>query len=444
MKLQIAIIVCCGLLGCAEQAPITHRPKATLGSAYPPLSTIGVTGDQFAAAIDQRFQGAVPTSVAPINATFATLPPELDGQSLYCKDCQATVPCAGGGTGALAIGVGGQWACSSATIPTIVPRVHCDGVTDDSSIINAAITSAPVGSVITLPSGKNCAIASGLNFTTAVGFDGNGSKLTSSMTTSGSAAITISSVVNGANYAGNRVPYRHISLVGPGSSSVNWAGYNLGTTGILLKASNISIESPNITGYNNGILYGNNAYMVSVFDPQIYANYYGVLFPFVPLSDAGENLNFTGGSVFNNTRGFEDDGGSASEFHFDATSFDYNGTQIIPNGADTFDHIHLEGITAVPFQMSGGYNNYTHLWVTNSNIVFGSSPNSSSIPLISITGTGGEYALFDRIFLSGFQQSNSSGNFITGAGAANVTVCHATDTFLSATAFNNLGPFGSC
>ena len=104
------------LLSACANAPQIRKgqPLKTSGAAvYPDLATIGVTGDQFAAAIDERFEGAIPTSVASINTNFAQLPPELDGQHIYCKDCLPTIPCTPGGTGAIAIGINGQWACTS-------------------------------------------------------------------------------------------------------------------------------------------------------------------------------------------------------------------------------------------------------------------------------------------------------------------------------------------
>ena len=37
-----------------------------------------------------------------------------DGTSLYCPDCTRTTPCAGGGSGAIAVRLGGAWDCKYA------------------------------------------------------------------------------------------------------------------------------------------------------------------------------------------------------------------------------------------------------------------------------------------------------------------------------------------
>ena len=48
-----------------------------------------------------------------VQLTFAQLPQEQDGQLYWCKDCQQTNPCQGGGGGSLVTGAQGRWSCST-------------------------------------------------------------------------------------------------------------------------------------------------------------------------------------------------------------------------------------------------------------------------------------------------------------------------------------------
>jgi hypothetical protein len=43
---------------------------------------------------------------------FGTLPTEQDGSIVYCADCSATAVCSGLGSGAMAVGINGQWSCA--------------------------------------------------------------------------------------------------------------------------------------------------------------------------------------------------------------------------------------------------------------------------------------------------------------------------------------------
>jgi hypothetical protein len=86
--------------------------------AYQPIPNFtGVgAGLQFRKAINDRFSGVQPVSPAIASITLANLPAELDGMIVFCKDCKRTTPCAGGGSGAWALGTRGQWSCSSGAL----------------------------------------------------------------------------------------------------------------------------------------------------------------------------------------------------------------------------------------------------------------------------------------------------------------------------------------
>ncbi len=93
------------LLAAAGSAAAQYQP-------IPNFSGVGA-GFNFRQAINQRFSGAQPISPAMVSLPFASLPVEQDGMLLWCRDCQKTTPCTGGGAGALATGTRGAWACAA-------------------------------------------------------------------------------------------------------------------------------------------------------------------------------------------------------------------------------------------------------------------------------------------------------------------------------------------
>jgi hypothetical protein len=82
---------------------------------YEPLPNFsGVeAGRDFRDAINDRFSGNQPISPKIVSAPFANLRAEQDGMLVYCSDCKRSLRCAPGGSGALAIGVNGQYQCNT-------------------------------------------------------------------------------------------------------------------------------------------------------------------------------------------------------------------------------------------------------------------------------------------------------------------------------------------
>jgi hypothetical protein len=86
--------------------------------AYQPIPNFtGVgAGVQFRQAINDRFSGVQPVSPAIASIAFASMPAEVDGMIVFCKDCKRATPCMAGGGGAWALGARGQWSCSTASL----------------------------------------------------------------------------------------------------------------------------------------------------------------------------------------------------------------------------------------------------------------------------------------------------------------------------------------
>ena len=86
--------------------------------AYQPIPNFtGVAaGVQFRQAINDRFSGVQPVSPAIASVAFASMPAEVDGMIVFCKDCKRATPCMAGGGGAWALGARGQLSCSTASL----------------------------------------------------------------------------------------------------------------------------------------------------------------------------------------------------------------------------------------------------------------------------------------------------------------------------------------
>ncbi len=103
------------LLLCFGSAPSRAQQNLPGAGAYQAIPDFvgNSAGLSFRGAINDRFSGVQPISPRITNQTFASLPAEQDGLLIYCKDCQATIPCAHSGSGAWAFGQNGVWSCTA-------------------------------------------------------------------------------------------------------------------------------------------------------------------------------------------------------------------------------------------------------------------------------------------------------------------------------------------
>jgi hypothetical protein len=109
------------MLGIAIAATIAAAPGRAAGQnlppagAYQPIPDFSGTnaGLLFREAINDRLSGAQPISPTFVSLDFANLPAEQDGTLFYCVDCQKVSPCAGGGSGAWALGQNAAWSCAA-------------------------------------------------------------------------------------------------------------------------------------------------------------------------------------------------------------------------------------------------------------------------------------------------------------------------------------------
>jgi hypothetical protein len=109
--------------GALAQIPPLNVPPAAGYVAIPNFNG-NEAGAAFRGAVNDRLSGVLPIAPRVISVSFANLAAERDGAVTYCIDCQKTIPCAAGGTGAWAFGQAGQWSCNA---PNAVANVLYQG-----------------------------------------------------------------------------------------------------------------------------------------------------------------------------------------------------------------------------------------------------------------------------------------------------------------------------
>ena len=106
----IGIFIGIILLGISGSTAFSQQNLPSPGGYIPIPNFTGTdAGLDFRNAINDRFSGAQIIAPRVGNVTFANLGPEQDGAVLYCTDCQPSLVCSGGGSGAWAHGSMGQW-----------------------------------------------------------------------------------------------------------------------------------------------------------------------------------------------------------------------------------------------------------------------------------------------------------------------------------------------
>jgi hypothetical protein len=199
----------------------------------------------------------------------------------------------------------------------------CDGITDDSGAIQAAIGVAGHDvaaivhikmhnqSYIELPNGSSCKIDNGLQFDGAcVGLVSNGATLDASGL-GAAAAITVNRPQPQSPFGENVPPWNGVHVIGPGAST--------NTIGLLVQAGAVIFDQLNVSNFGVGVPFGNNAFLDRFEAPMIFSCRTAFSFPSGANGTAGENITFEGGSIFGCQVGFNSNGG---EINIESMSID--------------------------------------------------------------------------------------------------------------------------
>jgi len=152
MKMKTLLRAVCGavigcVIGCGS-AVAQYQP-------IPNYTGIGA-GQKFRNDINNHLSGVTPIAPRIVSLPFAQLPSEQDSQEYWCLDCMRSNPCAGGGSGALAIGTRGAWSCTaSGSVNGIYNVVEYGadptGAADSAPAIQSAINAACAVNASQLP-----------------------------------------------------------------------------------------------------------------------------------------------------------------------------------------------------------------------------------------------------------------------------------------------------
>ena len=243
------------------QLPPQNLPPPGGYQAIPNFSGPGA-GLLFRTAINDRFSGVQQISPRLVTMDFANLPAAQDGLLLYCSDCQKTIPCASGGSGAWAFGQNGQWTCTAPNAPanvlyqgqsgaslngltntgneaisgtlTASGAANLNGGTSTTTLTAsgaAALASESVNSIVgsgTTPSLSGMSV-NGRVVVTAYGASGAGPNVTTGTISASSNSLTVGSASGWSAGMGIRVAHAGAatSLTTPSAPTVT----NVGTTG---------------------------------------------------------------------------------------------------------------------------------------------------------------------------------------------------------------------
>src|ERR1700758_305740 len=112
----LALILFCFVKGAHAQG-YQSIPNFGTGGAIIPDNPTGA-GYYFRKAINNKLNGTDTITPQLVHLNFYQLPATAtNGQLYYVNDGIAGSPCQGGGTGAIAYGVGGQWFCTGTAAP---------------------------------------------------------------------------------------------------------------------------------------------------------------------------------------------------------------------------------------------------------------------------------------------------------------------------------------
>jgi hypothetical protein len=305
---------------------------------------------------------------------------------------------------------------------------RCDGITDDSRAIQAAISAAGAQcdsdgahqmwnqSYIELPSGSTCKINSGLQFDAAcVGLVSNGATLDATALSSG-AAISVTSSQPQSPFGENVPPWSGVHVIGPGPGT--------NTIGILVQAGAVVFDKLNVSNFGVGVQFGGYAFLDRFETPMIFNCGTAVNFPSGLSGSAGENITFQGGSIFGAQVGFRNNGG---ELNIEGMSIDGLSDAAIVNldGAVRVYNTHIEYFAPIktsPLEIEGGCNAWTFIDLSGGLIQSdtGTTNVRSTIDIRppSICGGSGPWISLQKVFLAGL---NPSPGCSRGAGSTCVT-----------------------
>ncbi len=315
----------------------------------------------------------------------------------------------------------------------------CDGVTDDTKAFQAALDAA--GSkcradgayviagfrTVLVPDGAICKLNGPLIDTKSdcVGLSSYaGATLDFVGLPSGKTAVTLNPLAHGA-YSGNVTRFENIQMIGPGPKS--------NTIGISSATPNTTYRQFNIHGFGHGYEVHSGSWENHFVNATI--SDCGVdLYCGSGLKDAGEQITFEGGSLFNSGQGIEND---SCEFNISNSSLDeFSGPAVVNGGGSTrlnSDHIeYVNSTTNEPLVVSGNAcNAWGSITMEGGQIQFDHTApkalaRNDGGPGPCGGGGWGSYIRISNVFLGNIPMNSNGAPVVTGSNSSQIAVCHAT------------------
>jgi hypothetical protein len=316
----------------------------------------------------------------------------------------------------------------------------CDGNTDDTRAFQAALNAAGAGcgagkgyldsgyQTVLVPDGARCRLNSGLinNRSDCVGISSYaGGVLDFSGLPHGQTALTLKPLIYGA-YTGNVARFENIQMIGPGRSS--------GTVGIASSTATTTYRQYNIHGFGHGYEVHSGSWLNHFMNTSIW-DCRTDLYCGSSLKDAGEQISFEAGTLFNSDQGIEND---SCEFTITDSSLDeFTGPAVVNGGGTTrltSDHIeYVNSTTGAPLVVTNkACNAWGSITMEGGQIQFDHAKpqalaRNDGGPGPCGGGGWGSYIRLNNVFLGNIPTEPNGAPVVTGSNSSQIAICHATN-----------------
>jgi hypothetical protein len=338
-------------------------------------------------------------------------------------------------------GDGGARAFAAETKGFVVTRfgAKCDGVTDDRAAFQKTFDAAGAGckthgayvsggfQTVVVPDGAVCKVNGGLvdHRSDCVGISSHaGATIDFGGLASGGTALTLKHLAHGA-YSGSVARFENIQMIGPGRAT--------NTVGIASETPNTTYRQFNIVGFGHGYEVHSGSWLNHFVNTSISECGVG-LYCGSGLKDAGEQISFEAGTVFNSNQGIQND---SCEFNISDSSLDeFSGPAVVNGGGSTrlnSDHIeYVNSTTAEPLVVSSkACNAWGGIIMQGGQIQFDHMPpkalaRNDGGPGPCGGGGWGSYIRISNVFLGNIPIKPDGAPVVTGSNSSQIAVCHAT------------------
>jgi hypothetical protein len=325
--------------------------------------------------------------------------------------------------------------------PFVVTRfgAKCNDISDDAKAFQAALDAAGANckakggyvrsgfQTVVIPDGATCRVNETLidHKSDCVGIASNaGATLDFSKLARGKTALVLKHLVYGA-YSGNVPRFENIEMFGPGPAS--------DTVGIASETPHLTLRQFNIVGFGHGYEVRSGSWLNHLVNTSI--SECGVdLYCGHGLKDAGEQISFDAGTLFNSAHGVEND---SCEFNISDSSLDeFSGPAVVNGGGTTrlnSDHIEYVNSTAPEALLisSGACNAWGGIIMQGGQIQFDhAAPKALARDDGGSARCGGggwgSYIRLNNVFLGNIPMDHSGAPVVAGSNSSQIAVCHAT------------------